>query len=150
MRNIASQFTASERKALGIALVIFAFSAMLLSASVVVRSLSRLSLALQPAPTAPSQPTALRYPTLPPEWTRIPDNESPLNSIAPSGLGVTRSRIQSSFEKLGFSFESALNVSGRPSVFGTSQDRLVLVQLFGRPENLGSVPVTCDAYFSPH
>jgi Tol biopolymer transport system component len=53
-----------------------------------------------------------------------------------NGLGVTRARVQSTFEKLGFTFERVVDVAGQPAILGTSPSGSALIHLTGQSNNL--------------
>ena len=61
-------------------------------------------------------------------------------STAPHGgtLGVAATTIQSLFEQpnIGFTFENASPIQGKPRLIGTSSHGLAVIELVGQPENL--------------
>ena len=75
-----------------------------------------------PVPTSTSTPTNTPTETAAPTATRTPKV---------NGIGVSRSKIQSVFSSLGFSFRSGTPVDGMSQTIGASEEGLALIQLIG-------------------
>lgn len=65
----------------------------------------------------------------------------PTQSTSSTGLGVTRARIQSTFEKYGFTFERSSDIGGQPVVSGNSPSGTAMVELIGQPDNLSTADI---------
>jgi len=90
--------------------------------------------AIAPSPVQIASPVAI-----------APTPSAPVPS-APStvaGIGVSRQKIQTVFEKpeVGFSFEPSSMVDGQPRVMGKSANELAIVELIGVPSELTSATI---------
>ncbi|MBD2156281.1 hypothetical protein [Leptolyngbya sp. FACHB-16] len=79
-----------------------------------------------------------------------PAAPAPVRSVAPvqpEGIGVSRTAIQSVFERPGvdFQFERTPNSGGQQRVRGTSPNGLATIELIGPPDELVSATIMIDA-----
>ena len=62
----------------------------------------------------------------------------------PIALNVPRERLQSQFEKLGFTFEDSTTLEGQPCVKGRLDGGLATLELMGAPDNLTQVSLIAE------
>lgn len=79
----------------------------------------------------------------------LPALAYPTQSTSSTGLGVTRARIQSTFEKFGFKFERSSDIGGQPVVSGISPSGTATVELIGPPDSLSQADIVVTMTSDP-